>query len=209
MKTSLIRDAEAGRVAPLSVESPPGKSKLGEIAAWFKAVDGAAPPPAPPWKYTAATFFGSLIGISTIGLLTKHTDFIWIVGSFGAMAVIVFSLIPAPVAQPRNVIGGNTIGGAVGVAVYKLFLAYGVQDDYRWLAGGLAVAITVALQERTRTVHPPGGATSLIAVLGPAPVHDAGWLYVLFPACFAAVVLVLVAFVFNRAVGRTYPQYWW
>jgi CBS-domain-containing membrane protein len=191
------------------MQAPPGKSKMGELAEWFGGVQGAAPPPAPPLKYTVATFFGSFIGISTIGLLTKYTDFIWIVGSFGAMAVIVFSLFPAPVAQPRNVIGGNTIGGAVGVAVFKLFSEFGVEEDFKWVAGGLAVAITVALQERTRTVHPPGGATSLIFVLGPASVQETGWLYVLFPACFAACVVVAVGFAFNRAVGRTYPQYWW
>jgi CBS-domain-containing membrane protein len=125
------------------------------------------------------------------------------------MAVIIFSLFPAPVAQPRNVIGGNTIGGAVGVAVFKTFQAFGAEEDLKWLAGGLTVAITVALQERTRTVHPPGGATSLIFVLGPASVQEFGWVYVLFPACFAAVVMVACAFVFNRAVGRVYPQYWW
>merc|ERR1719326_2341071 len=95
------------------VQSPAGKSQLGELAAWFKGVEGAAPPPAPPMKYTVATFFGSFFGISTIGLLTKYTGLIWVVGSFGAMAVIIFSLFPAPVAQPRNVILGNTIGGAV------------------------------------------------------------------------------------------------
>jgi CBS-domain-containing membrane protein len=107
------------------------------------------------------------------------------------------------------VIGGNTIGGAVGVAVFKTFQAFGAEEDLKWLAGGLTVALTVALQERTRTVHPPGGATSLIFVLGPAAVQETGWTYVLFPACFAACVMVAVAFVFNRAVGRTYPQYWW
>merc|ERR1719389_1211961 len=200
MKTSLIRDAESART-PLEVQAPPGKS----IASWFKGVEGAAPPPAPPMKFTVATFFGAFFGISTIGLLTKYTEYIWIVGSFGAMAVILFSLFPAPVAQPRNVIGGNTIGGAVGVAVFKTFQTFGVEEDLKWLAGGLTVALTVALQERTRTVHPPGGATSLIFVLGPAAVQETGWTYVLFPACFAACVMVAVAFVFNRAVGRTYP----
>jgi CBS-domain-containing membrane protein len=57
-------------------------------------------------------------------------------------------------------------------------------------------------------VHPPGGATSLIFLLQPA-AQETGWLYVLFPSCFAACVMVAVAFFFNRAVGRTYPQYWW
>jgi len=189
---------------PLNVESAPAPSMLD----WFKAVDGVAPPPAPPLKYTAATFAGSFIGISTIGFLTKYTGLIWVVGSFGAMAVIIFSLFPAPVAQPRNVILGNTIGGAVGVAVFKTFEAIGAYDEFWWVGGGLTVAITVALQERTRSVHPPGGATSLIFLLQPA-AQETGWLYVLFPSCFAACVMVAVAFFFNRAVGRTYPQYWW
>merc|ERR1719409_2270651 len=150
MKTSLVRDAEAQR-GSLEVQDAPAKSMFD----WFKAVDGAAPPPAPPLKYTVQTFFGALIGISTIGLLTKYTDFIWVVGSFGAMAVILFSAFALPVAQPRNVILGNTIGGAVGVAVYKTFQSFGAEEDLKWLAGGITVAITVALQEQTRSVHPP------------------------------------------------------
>jgi len=56
---------------------------------------------------------------------------------------------------------------------------------------------------------PAGRRHVLIFVLGPAAVQETGWLYVLFPACFAACVMVACAFVFNRAVGRTYPQYWW
>jgi hypothetical protein len=47
MKTSLMKDAESART-PLEVQSAPGKSQLGELAAWFGGVEGAAPPPAPP-----------------------------------------------------------------------------------------------------------------------------------------------------------------
>lgn len=49
----------------------------------------------------------------------------WIDGSwaaltppFGAMAVLVFSACKAPLAQPRNVIVGNFIGGTVGYLVW-------------------------------------------------------------------------------------------
>ena len=58
-------------------------------------------------------------------------------------------------------------------------------------------------------MHPPGGATALIFVLGSPALQETGWLFVVSPALSMAVVATLVAFAFNRAVGRTYPQYWW
>jgi CBS-domain-containing membrane protein len=39
-----------------------------------------------------------------------------IIGSQAATAVLVFNAIKSPLAQPRNVIGGNMISALVGVA---------------------------------------------------------------------------------------------
>ena len=47
----------------------------------------------------------------------------------------------------------------------------------------------------TRTLHPPGGATALIAVIGSERIHELGWLYVLVPATLGPLILLLVAVV--------------
>ena len=45
----------------------------------------------------------------------------------------------------------------------------------------------------TKTLHPPGGATALIAVLGGEKVHALGFLYAVIPAAAGAAILLIVA----------------
>jgi CBS-domain-containing membrane protein len=60
----------------------------------------------------------------------------------------------------------------------------------------------------TRTIHPPGGATALIAVIGPEAVHRMGWGYV-FPVLIGALLLLLVAVISNNLLERgSYPDRW-
>jgi hypothetical protein len=46
----------------------------------------------------------------------SKSDHVMIIGSQAATAVLVFNAINSPLAQPRNVIGGNMISALVGVA---------------------------------------------------------------------------------------------
>ena len=93
----------------------------------------------------------ALLCIAILGLLTKFTDVLLLVAAAGAMIVILFSGFAAPFAQPRNCVVGNTLGGLAGVSVVKLFEACGVDPaGVPWAAGGVAVATTAFLQERTR-----------------------------------------------------------
>jgi CBS-domain-containing membrane protein len=202
------KDPESGLV-PFD-EVKPEKTWTTALADWFVPVKDGAPPPAPAITYSAASFLGAVIGISTLGLLTKITGVIFIIGSFGAMAVLIFSAIGAPVAQPRNVIVGNVIGAICGVSIYKLFEVCELElPAWTWLAAGLAVGTTIFFQERARAVHPPGGATALIFILGPAKVQAYSWGYILCPVLAGSIVMVMIAFLWNKAAGRTYPQYWW
>ena len=60
----------------------------------------------------------------------------------------------------------------------------------------------------TDTVHPPGGATALTAIIGGPAIQDLGFLYTLFPAGVGALVLLLVALlVINLSSRRRYPEY--
>jgi CBS-domain-containing membrane protein len=61
----------------------------------------------------------------------------------------------------------------------------------------------------TRTLHPPGGATALVAVIGSDRIHDLGYLYVLVPATVGPMVLLLVGLVTNNIPRtRRYPEIW-
>jgi len=72
----------------------------------------------------------------------------------------------------------------------------------------VAVATAIALMMVTRTIHPPGGATALIAFIGSDSVHVLGWGY-LFPVMLGALILLVVALISNNLYERgSYPQRW-
>jgi CBS-domain-containing membrane protein len=61
----------------------------------------------------------------------------------------------------------------------------------------------------TRTLHPPGGATALIAVIGGEKIQSLGYLYALVPTATGAMIMLLVALLVNNmSNSRHYPEYW-
>ncbi len=154
------------------------------------------------------SWVGSFLGIAAVAFIhyqfLEATDLVMIIGSFGASAVLVYGAIKSPLAQPRNLLGGHIISALIGVSVYKLlFLPL-------WLAAALAVSTSIAVMHATKTLHPPGGATSLIAVIGSQKIHNLGYLYALIPAGAGAVILLIVALLVNNLPRiRRYPEFWW
>lgn len=150
------------------------------------------------------SFLGSFVGIGLIGWLhVRHfsgVEQIFLIGSFGASAVLVFGAIESPFSQPRNLIGGHLISAIVGVLVAKVF------PSSIWLAAPLAVSLAILLMQITKTLHPPGGATALIAVIGSAQIQSLGFWYVISPVLSGALILMLVALVCNNMTrARKYP----
>lgn len=71
------------------------------------------------------------------------------------------------------------------------------------------MATAIALMHLTKTLHPPGGATALMAVLGGDAVHDLGYAYALLPVGLGAAILVLIALAVNNIPkNRSYPEFW-
>jgi CBS-domain-containing membrane protein len=154
------------------------------------------------------SWLGAFLGIGLAGWLEEQwfapADLPLLIGSLGASAVLLYGAPRSPLAQPRNLLGGHIVSALVGVACFQAF------GGVPWLAAGSAVAGAIALMHVTRTLHPPGGATALIAVVGSAQIHALGWWYVLVPATVGPLVLLLVALpVNNLAAGRHYPECWW
>jgi CBS-domain-containing membrane protein len=126
-----------------------------------------------------------------------------IFGPLGASAVLVFGAPKSPLAQPRNLVGGHVLSALVGVTAWQLM------PGQTELAAALAVATAIALMHLTKTLHPPGGATALIAVMGGPGVHALGYLYALAPVGLGAAVMLLVGLVFNNLPkARRYPEFW-
>lgn len=152
------------------------------------------------------SWLGSAIGIGLCGLLSvqffEPRASTLLIGSFGASAVLIYSAIRSPLAQPRNLIGGHVISALVGITCYELL------GDV-WISSSLAVSLAIVFMMLTDTVHPPGGATALIAVIGGDSIHTLGFLYALFPVAAGAVILLIVALLVNNlSTARRYPEYW-
>lgn len=149
------------------------------------------------------TFAASFTGIGLIGFINSHylnaSDNLFLVGSFGATSVLLYGLINSPLAQPRNLIGGHVISAFAGVTVNYLV-------DELWIAAALAVSASIVLMQMTKTLHPPGGATALIAIIGSAKIESLGYFYVLSPILSGVLILFVVALIFNNLTKqRSYP----
>jgi CBS-domain-containing membrane protein len=165
-----------------------------------------SPPRVSVWEIVLS-WIGSFLGIASVALLNfkllEGSDLVMIIGSFGASAVLVYGAIKSPLAQPRNLIGGHVLSAVIGVVTYKLL------PGAPWEASSLAVSTAIAAMHATKTLHPPGGATALIAVIGTEKIHSLGFLYVLVPVGAGAAIMLLVALIFNNLPrNRRYPEFW-
>lgn len=99
---------------------------------WTGANEGLFPP-RPTFKVLFWSWVAAFLGIAVLALLTYnvpwyaptdailhekiHTHLVFLIGSFGASAVLVFGSIDSPLAQPRNLVGGHVFSASVGIAV--------------------------------------------------------------------------------------------
>lgn len=173
----------------------------------MKGGEGQSPPivglPETLWSW-----LGAFAGIALLGFMNERVvdraDAVLLIGSFGASAVLLYGAPRSPLAQPRNLLGGHVLSALVGVTA-RLAL-----PEPAWLCAALAVATAIAVMHLTGTLHPPGGATALIAVTGGPKIEALGYLFALVPAGTGALILLAVALVVNNlAKGRKYPNYWW
>jgi CBS domain-containing membrane protein len=150
------------------------------------------------------SFVGAFVGIGLITffqskILTEYEN-IFLIGSFGASSVLVYGSIQSPLAQPRNLVGGHVVSAVVGVTAFKFF------PDIIWLSAPFAVSVSIVLMQITKTLHPPGGATALIAVIGSERIKYLGYWYVISPVFTGCLIMLFVACIFNNITShRSYP----
>ncbi|AYN04833.1 MULTISPECIES: HPP family protein [unclassified Flavobacterium] len=152
------------------------------------------------------SFVGSFVGIGLIAFVqTQHftgSDLVYLIGSFGASSVLVYGEVRSPFSQPRNLVGGHVISAFIGVTVQQL------APDIIWITAPLAVSLSIVCMQITKTLHPPGGATALIAVTGSSQMKDMGYWYVFSPVLTGVIILLVVALIFNNLTSyRKYPSH--
>lgn len=153
-------------------------------------------------KVIAACIFGIavLVGALLIVFRQGNSDdgeFIpsWAQTMAASMALVV-GAPKLPLAQPRNVIGGQLVSALVGVL-------FGLAGDSLWLAA-IAGGVALGAMMIARMPHSPAAATAIIGVTTGIP----GWEFVALAGC-AALVLVLIGLAGNRLNKVGYPTYVW
>ena len=150
------------------------------------------------------SFIGAFFGIGLIAFIQSsylpRLENILLIGSFGAASVLIFGAIQSPLAQPRNFVGGQVISALIGVTVFKFC------PNIIWITAPLAVASSIVIMQVTKTLHPPGGATALIAVIGTEKIKSLGYFYVFSPVLTGTLILFITALIFNNMTKhRQYP----
>ncbi len=168
--------------------------------------------PRKPWSKIAWSWLGAFLGIYCVSWLMQviyldQFDAILIISSFGATAVLLYGAPQADFSQPRSLIGGHLVSAWIGVTLYQLLMGSDVA-----LLAALSVSISIVAMHFTRTMHPPGGATAMIAAIGGDAIHQLGYWYLLAPVGVGVLVMLLVALLSNNLSAnpkRHYPIYWW
>ncbi|MBN2420435.1 MAG: HPP family protein [Deltaproteobacteria bacterium] len=111
------------------------------------------------WLWTREFFGISLVAACHFNLFTE-SNMVMIIVTFGESTVLIYGAIRSPLAQPHNLIGGHVISAIIGVSCFQLF------ESIPRLATAFAVATAIFLMQMKKTLHPPGGSTALIAVIG-------------------------------------------
>jgi CBS-domain-containing membrane protein len=159
--------------------------------------DGMPLPPRPAFRATTLAWIGGFLAIATIAGLGDLFSATLVLGSFGASCVLVFGYPDVPFSQPRNVIVGHFLSSVVGLAFLGVFGPY-------WWAMAMAVATAIAIMMLTRTVHPPAGSNPVIVFLA-----QPAWSFLWYPTLAGALLLVVIAVVYNNTTrAEKYPKYW-
>lgn len=159
--------------------------------------DAVALPPRPNIRQVLIAWLGGVIAIAAIAGLGEMLTLSLLLGSFGASCVLVFGFPDVPFSQPRNVVFGHLLSTLTGLVFLHFCGAH-------WWAVALAVGSAIALMMLTRTVHPPAGSNPVIVFLA-----QPGWDFLLYPTLSGAVLLVVVALLYNNASREArYPKYW-
>lgn len=145
-----------------------------------------------------ASWLGGLLAITALGLISSWSHYPLVVAPFGASTVLLFGHPRSPLAQPRNIVMGNTLAALVSVVCVAGL------GDQPWVMG-LAVGLTIALGQGLRCLHPPAGAVALLGVLLKARPA-----FVLMPVLSGSLLLTAMAVLFSRLrrSAEPYPQHW-
>lgn len=148
--------------------------------------------------------FAAFTGILLLGFAIRHLPgeagfHLAIFASMAAAAVLLYAAPHSPMAQPWPLVGGNLVSGLIGWTC-SLYIADPV------FAAACAVGSAVLVMYLMQCLHPPGGATAMIMVLGAEQFHQHGWQWAASTVLANTLLSLLLALAINKLLpGRHYP----
>jgi CBS-domain-containing membrane protein len=134
-----------------------------------------------------------LLVLVGIGELSGH---LLLIPSMAGTMALVAAAPTFSLAQPRNVVLGQTLAAAIGLGVGVASHSLG--------AAAVSATLTVVLTLLARCAHAPAAATAVLATI---TVAERGWFFAC--AVAAALAIVLTAATAARCTRQGYPTYWW
>jgi CBS-domain-containing membrane protein len=157
------------------------------------------------WREKTISAAGGAVSIMAILLVTHHllglSGAPMLVASMGASAVLLFAVPHGALSQPWPLVGGHFTSAVIGVTCARYLGSIE-------LAAACAVGLSIGVMHQFKSIHPPGGATALTAVMGGPAVHDLGYSFVWRPVMVNVAVILAVGVIFNLPFAwRRYPVY--
>lgn len=148
---------------------------------------------------------GGVLAILLTTLVAQHTiggvAVPYMIASMGASTVLLLGTPHSPLAQPWAFIGGHLVSAFIGVTC-----ATHIPDIY--LAAGLSVGLSISAMYYLRCLHPPGGATALLTVIGDQHIHQMGYHFLVMPVLANVAILLGISLIVNKLIpGRHYPAH--
>lgn len=109
-----------------------------------------------------------------------------VLASTGASAMLIFGIPHSPVSKPWPIVGGHLISALIGMTAFYLI-------PTPILASSTAIGLAMLAMHFTRSMHPPGGATAVTAVIGGTTVQELGYYFVIVPVLFNSIILLSIA----------------
>lgn len=162
----------------------------------FRKIMVSKAPPVPAVKTLLVATATSVCGLLFLVFLGGITDHLLLIPPMAASMALVAGAPSLPLAQPRNVIGGQMVSAIVGSAV-------GLVSHSLW-AGAIAGGLALGAMLMTRTSHSPAAATAVIAT-----ALAEGQLSFIVCAGIAATALVFTGYLRAKWTKPAYPIYWW
>ncbi|KAL5389004.1 hypothetical protein DPSP01_002707 [Paraphaeosphaeria sporulosa] len=158
------------------------------------------------------SLLGAFCGLAVVAAVFNNTKIIQmhhppaLIASYGASAILEYNAIRSPLGQPRNALLGHTLSAVIGVGITKLFRLRSDFEKIKWIAGAVSCGIASAAMLLTGTVHPPGGASAVLAATSPE-ITEMGWYFV--GLIMLGVLLMLIVGLIINNIQRQFPIYWW